>query len=60
MQPVVLVVDDEPAARYGIRRALEKEGYALAEADSIASAEAAVDSRNPGVVLLDVKLGAES
>ena len=32
MKPVVLIVDDEPAARFGMKRALEKEGYTILEA----------------------------
>lgn len=60
MKPVVLVVDDEPAARYGMRRALEKEGYSIVEADSVESADRSVDSNKPGAVILDVKLASES
>lgn len=60
MENVVLIVDDEPAARYGMRRALEKEGHTIYEADSVASAEQVVDSRSPSVILLDVKLASES
>ena len=60
MENVVLIVDDEPAARYGMRRALEKEGHKIFEADSVASAEEVVDSQRPGVILLDVKLASES
>ena len=56
----MLIVDDEPAARYGMRRALEKEGHTIYEADSVASAEQVVDSRSPSVILLDVKLASES
>ena len=60
MKPVVLIVDDEPAARFGMRRALEKEGYAILEADSVVSAERAVESQTPDVVILDVRLASES
>jgi len=60
MKPVVLIVDDEPAARYGMKRALETEGYSIAEADSLESAERAVETRSPNVVLLDVRLASES
>ncbi|HEX5731347.1 MAG TPA: sigma-54 dependent transcriptional regulator [Blastocatellia bacterium] len=60
MENVVLIVDDEPAARYGMRRALEKEGHRIFEADSVASAEQVVDSQSPSVILLDVKLASES
>ena len=37
----ILIVDDEPAARYGLRRALESK-YRIAEADSAESARDAL------------------
>lgn len=60
MKPVVLIVDDEPAARFGMRRALEKEGYTILEADSLTLAERAVENHAPSVVILDVRLASES
>lgn len=60
MDFTILIVDDEPAARYGMRRALEKEGYRILEAESVATAERFVESAAPSVVLLDVKLASES
>lgn len=60
MNQRVLIVDDEPAARYGLRRALEKEGYEILEASTTAEAEQGVENAAPGVVLLDVKLASES
>ena len=60
MKPAVLIVDDEAAARYGMRRALEKEGYAILEADNLAAAEHSINNGSPAVVLLDVKLASES
>ncbi|MEK6324021.1 MAG: sigma-54 dependent transcriptional regulator [Acidobacteriota bacterium] len=60
MKSVVLIVDDEPAARYGMKRALEKEGYTILEADSLATADEAVENYAPGVVLLDVRLASGS
>ncbi|HWP44669.1 MAG TPA: response regulator, partial [Blastocatellia bacterium] len=60
MQSIVLIVDDEPASRYGMRRALEKEGHLILEAESVSQAEQIVESRNPHAVLLDVKLASES
>ena len=60
MKPVVLIVDDEPAARFGMKRALEKEGYSIVEADSVSAAEKAVEDHSPDVVLLDVRLATES
>jgi DNA-binding NtrC family response regulator len=60
MKSVVLIVDDEPAARFGMRRALEKEGYTILEADNLTAAERAVENSSPNVVLLDVRLASES
>ncbi len=60
MQSVVLIVDDEPAARYGMRRALEKQGYSIVEAESVSAAETVVENQSPAAVLLDVKLATES
>jgi DNA-binding NtrC family response regulator len=60
MKSIVLIVDDEPASRYGMRRALEKEGHTILEAEDLTGAEQAVGAHNPNVVLLDVKLAAES
>ena len=60
MKSVVLIVDDEPAARYGMKRALEKEGYTILEADSLPAADEAVANHTPNVVLLDVRLASAS
>ncbi len=60
MKPVVLIVDDEPAARFGMKRALEREGYTILEAESLARADQAVENHTPSVVLLDVRLASES
>lgn len=52
---IILIVDDEPAARYGLRRALEVK-YRIAEADSAESARKALETEKPDLVLLDVVL----
>ncbi|HUJ82261.1 MAG TPA: sigma-54 dependent transcriptional regulator [Candidatus Acidoferrales bacterium] len=49
----ILIVDDEPAARYGIRRALEHK-YRIAEADSAGAAREAIRVERPDVILLDI------
>jgi two-component system nitrogen regulation response regulator NtrX len=54
----ILVVDDEPAARYGLRRALEHK-YRMAEADTAAAAREAIVRERPDVVLLDVVMPGE-
>src|SRR5713101_1432079 len=51
----ILIVDDEPAARYGLRRALEAK-YRVAEADSAEAAREALTREQPDLVLLDVVL----
>ena len=40
LMKTILIVDDEPAARYGLRRALESK-YRIAEADSAEAAREA-------------------
>ena len=52
----LLIVDDEEAARYGIRRALESFGYDIAEAESAESAHALMAHDNFDLLLLDVNL----
>jgi len=52
----VLVVDDEEAARYGMRRALGGFGYEVEEAGSVEEARALVAARSPDLLLLDVNL----
>src|SRR5713101_1988325 len=51
----ILIVDDEPSARYGLRRALEAK-YRIAEADSAEAAREALPREQPDLVLLDVVL----
>ncbi|HKV42165.1 MAG TPA: sigma-54 dependent transcriptional regulator [Blastocatellia bacterium] len=63
IKPGVLIVDDEAAARYGMRRALEKEGYGILEAESTSAAEAILNNSGPDMVhavLLDMRLNQES
>ena len=55
----ILIVDDEPAARYGLRRALEAK-YRVVEADSAESARGALGTEKPDLVLLDVVLPGQS
>ena len=52
----LLVVDDEEASRYGIRRALEAFGNEIAEAESAEAARALMRERSFDLVLLDVNL----
>jgi DNA-binding NtrC family response regulator len=55
----ILIADDEPAARYGLRRALEAK-YRIAEAESAQAAREALNREQPDLVLLDVILPGEN
>lgn len=52
----LLIVDDEEAARYGMRRALEMFGCEIAEAESAESAHALMRTSKFDLLLLDVNL----
>jgi DNA-binding NtrC family response regulator len=56
----LLLVDDEEAARYGMRRALGNLGYDIAEAGSVDEARAQFARRTPDLLLLDVNLPGQS
>lgn len=49
----ILLVDDEPNARYGTRRALESK-YKIVEAGSAAEARAGLNAVGPDLILLDM------
>src|SRR6267142_1467891 len=52
----LLLVDDEEAARYGMRRALSTFGYQISEADSAEAARILLKQQEPDLLLLDVNL----
>ena len=52
----LLIVDDEEASRYGIRRALTTFGYGVTEADSAEAARILLKQQQPDLMLLDVNL----
>jgi two-component system response regulator HydG len=54
----ILIVDDEPAARYSLRRALEH-AYRIAESDSATAAREAIVREKPDLVLLDIVMNDE-
>ena len=51
-----MIVDDEEAARYGIRRALTTFGYNISEAGSAEAARALLKQHEADLLLLDVNL----
>src|SRR2546421_1565668 len=52
----LLIIDDEDAARYGMRRALGSFGYEIDEAASVEAARALMKERPHDLLLLDVNL----
>jgi len=62
MTRTILLVDDEPAARYGVKRALEG-NYRIVEADSAASARAYLANvhaaERPELIVLDLVMPGE-
>jgi signal transduction histidine kinase len=54
--PKVLLIDDEDAARYGIRRALANQGYELDEAADGAAALAKIQAQGPDVIVSDINM----
>ena len=52
----VLVVDDEPAVRFGIRDFLEQQGYEIEEADSCKEAQHLFRTSRPDIVIADYML----
>ena len=55
----ILVADDDPALRLLCRVNLEHEGYRVLEADGADALQRAVASDDVGLILLDVRLGAD-
>lgn len=55
-QLIVLVIDDEAAIRKLLRVALEREGYAVHEADTAQGGLAEIAYRKPDVIILDLSL----
>ncbi len=53
MKQTILIVDDEPATRFGFSRYLTKQGYRAEEASSLAEAREATTVRRYDAVLLD-------
>jgi signal transduction histidine kinase len=54
--PKVLLIDDEDAARYGIRRALANQGYDLEEAADGSTALSKIEAEGPDVVVSDINM----
>lgn len=54
----LLIVDDHAIVREGLKKALANQGFgSIYEADSVASARAAIAQFNPQIVTIDINLG---
>jgi DNA-binding NtrC family response regulator len=56
LPPRILLVDDEPSIRFGIRDFLESRGYEIEEADSAQHAREAFRTLRPDVAIVDYRL----
>ncbi|MEE9605402.1 MAG: sigma-54 dependent transcriptional regulator [Candidatus Scalindua sp.] len=56
MTKLILIVDDEKAARFGMRMALEKDGYSVLEANDSTSAFDIIRTKNPALIFLDINM----
>lgn len=54
--PSILIVDDEKAARFGMRMALEKDGHVVYEAASGQEALGLIETKYPGLIFLDINM----
>ena len=52
----ILLIDDEPAVRFGISKYLESEGFLVSEAACLKEARAVLNRHEFGAILLDVRL----
>jgi DNA-binding NtrC family response regulator len=56
MKPHILIIDDDPATRFGFSKYLSKVGYTVKEASSLAEARKAIIAYRFDVVILDLIL----
>ncbi|MGR3293665.1 MAG: sigma-54-dependent transcriptional regulator [Candidatus Scalindua sp.] len=56
MKKLILIVDDEKAARFGMKLALEKDGYKVMEASDGIGAFEVIKANNPSLIFLDINM----
>ena len=56
MKKLILIVDDEKAARFGMKLALEKDGYDVLEASDGNNAFDIIKAKNPSLIFLDINM----
>ncbi len=56
MKKSILIVDDEKAARFGMKMALEKDGYNVMEASDGIAAFDVIKAKSPSLIFLDINM----
>ena len=56
MKKLILIVDDEKAARFGMKLALEKDGYNVMEASDGIEAFEIIKAKSPSLIFLDINM----
>ena len=56
MEKLILIVDDEKAARFGMKLALEKDGYNVMEASNGTNAFDVIKAKSPSLIFLDINM----
>jgi two-component system response regulator AtoC/two-component system nitrogen regulation response regulator NtrX len=56
IKPVVLIVDDEKAARYGMKKILQRDNYVVHEAKDGTDALQMIKTLHPALVFLDINM----
>jgi DNA-binding NtrC family response regulator len=56
MKKLILIVDDEKAARFGMKLALEKDGYQVVEASDGIGAFDVIKAKSPSLIFLDINM----
>ncbi len=56
MEKLILIVDDEKAARFGMKLALEKDGYKVMEAIDGIEAFDVINTKKPSLIFLDINM----
>jgi two-component system phosphate regulon response regulator PhoB len=52
----ILIVEDEPAIRFGLKYGLSENGYEFLTAEDISQACLIIDAKKPDLIILDVML----
>jgi DNA-binding NtrC family response regulator len=56
MKPIVLLIEDNAATRFGFVRYFSKDGYEILEASTLAEAAASLAARRFDIIILDINL----